>query len=96
VRSRVFADDKSTKAWSGGLEIESDNIANLFDKLRVGRELECFQPVRLQAEGPPDARDATNRQLPEPYTALSRRPSVAVEAKTGYIGVKKRFLMRMF
>ena len=34
----------------GRIEIEADNIADLFDKLRVSRQLKCLQPVRLQAE----------------------------------------------
>ena len=57
----------------GRIEIEADNIADLFDKLRVSRQLKCLQPVRLQAERSPDARDGGLRHADE-LTHRARRP----------------------
>ena len=36
------------------VEIEADDVAHLVDELRVARQLEALDPVRLQAEGAPD------------------------------------------
>jgi len=46
----------------GRMQIQADNVANLLDKLRVCRELERVDAMRLQAEGLPDARDGRLRQ----------------------------------
>ena len=43
-------------------DIETDDIAHLGDELGIGRQLERLQPVWLQAESPPDALYARNRQ----------------------------------
>src|SRR6185295_19654089 len=37
------------------IEIETDNVAYFLDELRIGRELERFCAMRLQAKGTPDA-----------------------------------------
>ena len=56
----------------GRIEIEADNIADLFDKLRVSRQLKCLQPVRLQAERTPDARDGGLRHADDLTHRASR------------------------
>jgi len=47
----VDADDKRLVRR---IEIEADDVAHLFDELRIGRELERLRAVRLQRESPPD------------------------------------------
>lgn len=49
-----------------GIQIQADNVADLVDEQRIGRELEAFLPVRLQTEGAPDA---TDRGLRQPHLA---------------------------
>ena len=39
----------------GRVEVEPDNVADLVDKQRIGRQLEGFDAVRLLSEGAPDA-----------------------------------------
>jgi len=39
------------------IQIQPDDVADLVDEQRIGRKLEGFLPVRLQAEGAPDAAD---------------------------------------
>jgi hypothetical protein len=46
----------------GRIQIQADDVAHLLDKLRVGRELERVDAMRLQPEGLPDARDGRLRQ----------------------------------
>jgi hypothetical protein len=46
----------------GRIQIQPDDVAHFLDKLRVGRQLERLQAMRLQAERPPDARDRGFRQ----------------------------------
>ncbi len=36
-------------------DVKADDVAHLGDEVRIGGELECLQPVRLEPEGPPDA-----------------------------------------
>src|SRR6266571_153470 len=43
------------------LEVEPCDVTHLLDKHRVGGELEGLDPVRLQAEGSPDAMHARDR-----------------------------------
>jgi hypothetical protein len=38
----------------GRVDVEPDDVADLVDELRVGRELEVLGPMGLQAKGPPD------------------------------------------
>ena len=45
------------------IDIETYNIAQLVDKLRVGGELELLQPVRLKAVRTPDALDGTRADI---------------------------------
>ena len=42
--------------------VEPDDVAHLGDEVGIGGELEGLQPVRLQAEGPPDALHRRGRQ----------------------------------
>ena len=42
----------------GRIQIETDNVTHFLDKLRVGRQLEGLDAVRLQAERSPDARNS--------------------------------------
>ena len=44
------------------IEVQAHDIAHLLDKLRVGRQLEGLDPMRLQPKGPPDARDRRFRE----------------------------------
>jgi hypothetical protein len=37
------------------IEIETDNVAHLFDELRVRGQLECLGSMGLQGKGAPDA-----------------------------------------
>jgi hypothetical protein len=55
------------------VQIQTDNVAHLFDKQRVFRELEALDPVRLQAEGAPDAADHTLAQ-PATFGHRTRAP----------------------
>jgi hypothetical protein len=50
------------------MEVEADHIAHFVDEHRIGRELEGFLPMRLQA-GMPDAPD---RSLRQPGRAMAR------------------------
>ena len=45
----------------GRAHVEPDDVAHLLDEERVRRELEGLAPVRLQAEGAPDAVDGGGR-----------------------------------
>ena len=47
----------NTTAASGGSEIEPDDVSHLVDELRIRRELERLDLMRLEREGPPDAAD---------------------------------------
>ena len=42
--------------------VEADHVAHLGDEIGIGGELEGLQPVRLQAEGAPDALHRRDRQ----------------------------------
>ena len=50
----VDAQNQGALGWS---EIKPDDVTQLLHKERIGRQLECLTPVRLQAEGLPDAMD---------------------------------------
>lgn len=39
----------------GRADVEADHITHVGHEIRVGRELERLHPMRLQAEGSPDA-----------------------------------------
>src|SRR5262245_24833242 len=52
------------------IQVEPDDIAHLLHKERVLRKLEGFRPMRLQAEGAPDA---TDRALAQPQRAAIAR-----------------------
>lgn len=41
----------------GRVDVEADDVADLLDQQRVGRQLEGLAPVWTQPEGPPDATD---------------------------------------
>jgi len=45
----------------GRRDVETHDVAHLGHEVRVGRELERLHPVRLQAEGAPDALHARDR-----------------------------------
>ena len=47
--------DAEHKRTLGRVEIEAYDVAHLVDELRVARQLEALDPMRLQAEGAPDA-----------------------------------------
>src|SRR5215813_6012479 len=51
------------------IQVEPDDIAHLLHKERVLRKLEGFRPMRLQAEGAPDA---TDRALAQPAAGCHR------------------------
>ena len=50
-----FLIDAQDKRFVRGMEIQTDDIPNLLDEQRIGRQLERLGPMRLQAKGPPDA-----------------------------------------
>src|SRR5258708_5454273 len=43
--------------------VEPDNVAHLLNEQWIGRKLEAFRAVRLQAEGSPDAMDGRGRVI---------------------------------
>jgi hypothetical protein len=53
----IDAQDQRPLGW---VEVETDDVADLVHKERVGRQFEHLGPVWLQAKGPPDP---TNRGL---------------------------------
>jgi len=53
----VFSSTQSTTATSGGFEVQTGHVAHLVDELRVGREPELLEQVRLEPEGAPDPGD---------------------------------------
>ena len=57
----------------GRVEIQPDDVSDLVDELRIGRELERFGLLRLEPERPPDA---TDRGLAHPRRGghRARRP----------------------
>ena len=67
VRSKawtwLFSSRQSTKRVIRRIEIQPDDVAHLFHKLRVRRQLERVDAMRLQTKRLPDARD---RRLREP------------------------------
>ena len=48
------------------VEIEADDVAHLVDELRIARQLEALDPVRLQAEGAPDTVHRRRRDARRP------------------------------
>lgn len=66
------------------VDIQADNIANLFDQQRVGRQFEGLAPVWLQAEGAPYTTDrhvAVARRLRHrSCTPMSRAPRRAFQS----------------
>src|SRR5450759_3224063 len=50
----AFFIDREDDGMGGRVDIETDDVAQLVDEARVGRELELFHPVRLQAMRAPD------------------------------------------
>ena len=59
------------------VEIEADDVAHLVDELRIARQLEALDAVRLQAEGAPDAVHRRRRD--------ARRPGHRAAAPVGRI-----------
>src|SRR5450631_3933456 len=51
------------KSASGRVDIETDDVAQFVDKLRVGGELELLHPMRLKAVRTPDALDGTRADI---------------------------------
>jgi hypothetical protein len=49
--------DAQDQRMLGGRHVEPDNIAHLLHEQGIGRKLEAFRAVRLQAKGFPDAMD---------------------------------------
>ena len=56
-----------------GTEIQPDNVAHFLHELRVGRQLERVEAMRLQAERLPDSRNRGLRQ-PRDIGEAARRP----------------------
>jgi hypothetical protein len=54
----VNADDERLVGW---IEVKADDIANLFNELWIGRELERLRSMRLQREGAPDSMHGGSR-----------------------------------
>src|SRR5690606_31848962 len=50
-----FLIDAEDDGTLGRRQVEADNIAHLLHEQRIGRELEGFDAMRLQAEGAPDS-----------------------------------------
>ena len=65
---RLFIDAQHQSAV-GRVEIEPNDVAHFVDKQRVGRQLEGFDPVRLQSKGPSDAPHAQGRDAAVPRHA---------------------------
>jgi hypothetical protein len=63
-------------------DVEADHVADLGDEVGIGRQLEGLEPVRLQAEGAPDALHGRDRH--------SARPRHAARTPVGGIG-RRRF-----
>jgi hypothetical protein len=59
----AFLIDREDHGMGGRIDIETDDVAQLAHKLRVGRELEVFHPVRLKAVRTPDALDGTRADI---------------------------------
>jgi len=55
----AFLIDGEDDGMGRRIDIETDDVAQLVDELRVGGELELLDPVRLKAVRPPDALDRT-------------------------------------
>ena len=59
-------------------EVKADDVADLVEKQRVGRDLEALRAVRLQPEGPPDAVHAASARSrpawPAPAWTSAWRP----------------------
>jgi hypothetical protein len=53
-------------------QVEPDDVAHLLDEQRIVRQLEGLAPVRLQAEGPPDAVDGGGRIADRPSHRAQR------------------------
>ena len=49
-----FFIDAQDNGSIGRIQIQANHIANLFDKKRIGRQLECIRAVWLEAKGTPD------------------------------------------
>src|SRR5258708_503306 len=58
----AFLVDAEHDRMLGWRHVEPDDIAHLGDEIGIGRKLEAFHPVRLQAEGAPDALHARDRK----------------------------------
>ena len=50
-----FFVDAQNQGFIGGIQIESDHIGQFFNEVFVRRQLECFDAMRLQSVGLPDA-----------------------------------------
>src|SRR5579863_6356952 len=55
--------DTQYQGFVGWVQIQSDNIAHLFDEERIGGKLKMSGSMRLQAESPPDPMDGRFRQM---------------------------------
>ena len=62
----LFSSTQRTSARVRRGHVEAHHVAHLCHEVRIGRELERLQPVRLQAERPPDALHGGHRQPHSP------------------------------
>lgn len=69
----------------GRVEVKADDVPHLLNELRVRRQLERIDAMRLEREGPPDAMNRGGR--------YARRPGHIACAPVGRIG---RFLFKSF
>ena len=69
------------------VEIEADDVAHLVDELRVARQLEALDPVRLQAEGAPDT--VHRRDARRPGQESVQRAFSYVQAKKAELGIAR-------
>ena len=71
----------------GRVQVQPDDVADLVDELRVGRQLELVHQVRLEPERPPDPRRPPTATCPSPppstgSTSASRRSGVSSRVLT--------------
>src|ERR1700737_1318637 len=55
--------DREDDGMGWWIDIETDDVAQLVDKLRIGGKLELFHPMRLKAVRTPDALDGTRADI---------------------------------